>query len=66
MGWESGAAVPIPRPSPGIRCLTLDEAFSVTLHIAHESRQRFMGWEHGALLIAPPPSQWFVWVLAQG
>lgn len=35
-GWEFGAAVPFPRPSPGTRCLTLDKAFSVTLHITHE------------------------------
>lgn len=68
-GWEFGAAVPVPRPSPGTRCLTLDEAFSITLHFGRESCRRFMGRERGALLTAPPPSQRFVLrarVLARG
>lgn len=59
-GWEFGAAVPVPRLSPRTRCLTLDKAFSITLHITRESCRRFMGWERGALLVAPPPSQQFV------
>ena len=42
-GWEFGAAVPVPRPSLGTQCLTLDKAFSITLHIAHESCRRFTG-----------------------